>query len=258
MNRRVLREFSRGLSIAVALSSTGCLLSVPALKHETGETVGAGHFRFFGQLETAQTFPVYPTDSSVAGVSQLSSVFQGTLMGMQAAVGVHKKVELQLGSFLSLRGGGWKLGAKYQILGHPTMDQGKIADRGNFAVSVAVRYETHAVAGTLTYQTATAPLDMDQTLSGTATEYSVPVSFRLSPNFAVYSGLSLTHSSVSGSVGTGYAQDSTNDFSTRLGVKVNFDRFEGDIETAVVALHDNFSDSARLVPYYGISFGVLF
>jgi hypothetical protein len=197
-------------------------------------------------VESARLFPLVPAGSAPALVAQAADVFQGGLLGAQAAAGVTPALDLQLGTWYPVGGGGWRVGAKYQFL------------QGRIAAAAMAGYGRLATKGTVTYRTATGTEDLTQTLSGYQVDLGVPASFRLGANVAAFGGLTLFRSGVSGASGSGFVADTSHDLGANLGLKLMFGRFEGDIEFALLRLRDPFADAMRFAPYWGLSGGIVF
>jgi hypothetical protein len=231
----------------LALWSSGCTtVNAPVLRHQTGETLGQKKFRVSGHLETSRLFQPSSTVET-AGIAQNTTIFQGSLLGVQAEAGVMPQLDLQGGANFTASGGGWKAGAKYQFF-----------KNARFAASGMLGYAVSSGSGTVTYLTGATPVEISETLSAQTLDLSVPVSFRVGPMFAIYSGLMLLRSSVSGSLGTLVVSDVSYDLGTNLGMKITSGIFEGDLEFAFLSVNDPFALSRRMVPYAGLSFGVTF
>ncbi len=227
---------------------SGCSsLTTPVLRHEIGEALGQGHYRIRGQIETARLFPLAPASIGAAGMTQAAGAFQGVLFGIQGAAGLLPRWDLQLGTFYSAGGGGWRLGSKYQFL-----------YQNNFAVAGMVGFGRYAAKGSSSYATPTGAQSVTQTFSGSSLDISIPVSYRFGTSVVLYSGLNYYANWVSGSADLTYVSDTTHDIGTNLGLKLIFGRFEGDAEIAIIRAHDPFMDESRFVPYFGISVGLLF
>jgi hypothetical protein len=221
-------------------------VNAPVLRHETGETLGSKHLRVMGHFESSRLFQPAAT-AETAGIAQGNSVFEGSLLGVQVDGGVLPQLDLQLGANFTLDGGGWKAGAKYQFF-----------RSARLAAAAMLGYAKSSGSGTVTYLTSGTPVQIDQTLSTYTIDLSVPVSFRINPSIAVYSGLMLLRSGATGSLGNNVVSDISNDIGSNLGVKVTVSMFEGDVEVAYLLVHDPFTDSAHFIPYAGFSFGVKF
>jgi hypothetical protein len=223
-------------------------LSSPVLRHETGETLGQGKLRLRGEFETTRVYPLVPPGSTSMGVQQQDSIFSGTTIGVQIAYGLLEFLDIQGGSSYLFGGAGWRLGAKWGFV-----------RMGRWSVAIGSGYGRFSGTGSLSYGlTDGTLLDTDQTLSATRFDLSLPVSYRLSPMFALYSGVHFFSSAVDGSTGAAVVSESLFDFGANFGVKFNLDWFEGDLEIATINVDDPFLASRRWVPYYGFSGGIRF
>jgi hypothetical protein len=244
---RVSRRDAGLVFILCALGGTACTtVSAPVLRHQTGETLGQKRFRIFGHYESSRIFQPISTPETVS-VPQTNSIFQGSFVGVQAEGGVLPNLDLQLGTYFTSGGGGWRLGGKYQAY-----------RSGRIAASAMLGYSAASGTGTVTYMTAAQPIEVSQTLSAYTVDLSVPVSFRINPMFAFYGGPMLLRSGVSGSFGGNVVSDTSNDLGANLGLQVTSGMFVGDLELAELKVHDPFADASRFVPYLGMSFGVVF
>jgi hypothetical protein len=229
------------------LLGAGCsTVSAPVLRHETGEALGEKHFRVLGHFEASRIFaPGAATDANVQGVAQGNSVFQGSFLGVEAEGGVLPRLDLQLGADFTLGGGGWRIGAKYELY---RVNRVAIAAMAGFA--------SGSGSSNVTYLTAATPETISLTLTAWTLDLSVPASFRLSPWIQLYGGPMMLHSGVSGSYGGAVVSDYYNDFGMNLGVRIGNGRFFGDIEAAYLLMNDPFVGGDRFVPYGGVAFGV--
>lgn len=231
----------------VMLAGSGCAtVGAPVLHHQTGETLGQKRFRVFGHYETSRIFAPASTAETL-GIEQDNSIFQGSFLGVEVDGGVLPQLDLQLGANFTAGGGGWRLGAKYQILRN-----------GRIAVAAMAGYAATSGSGTYTYLTAATPVEIQQTLSASTIDLSMPVSYRVAGPFIVYGGPQFLRSGVSGSFGSAFVEDSTVDWGLNLGVQVTYGVFMGDLEVAEVLVQDPFTDSHRLIPFVGLSFGMMF
>lgn len=238
-----------GSLIAGVMITTGCSsLSTPVLRHETGETLGTGKIKAGVNFETSRLYPLVPATASSATVEQNSSVYHGAFFGLYGAVGIHPRIDIQLRTYNAFAGGGWRLGAKINLLA-----------QGRWAVATMFGYGRYSGKGTTTFQTAGQPEDLDQTLSAYNLDLGIPISYRFTPVFALFSGITVYRSGVTGSSGDSYVEATTHDLGVNLGAKFNFGRFEADAEFALLRLYDPFLNTSwRFMPYWGISGGVLF
>lgn len=234
--------------LALAALFQGCsTLTEPALRHETGEAIGKGHYKVSAILESARMYQIPPQGSGTAGIDQGTEVFQGSYLGFRGVMGVLPKMDVQLEWVFSFHGGGWRIGTKYELL-----------RKEHLAFAVMGGYSTASASGTVTLHSATAPYADSQTLSANTADISLPVSWRFNKYVAVFSGLNYFHSEANGSAGTEYVVLPNNDTGVNLGVRINVDRIEGDVEASTVRLYDPFTDSMRFVSFYGISVGIVF
>lgn len=244
----VLFAVALGVGLGAGLGAGCSTVSAPVLRNETGETLGQKRFRVFGHYESSRIFtPGEATDPIASGVNQNNSAFQGSLLGIQADGGVLPQLDAQVGAFFTSDGGGWRVGAKYQL------HRG-----GRLAVAAMAGYSVMSGSGTVTYLTTGIPENIPQTLSSSTIDLSVPVSFRFGPVIALYGGPMWLHSAISGSYDGLVGADTYNDFGANLGLQFTSGIFTGDLEAAELLVQDPFVGSSRMVPYVGISFGVLF
>lgn len=241
---------SRIIFLITTIVFSGCsTLSTPMLKHETGEALGQKKFRVRAQLESSRLFPLLPAAlaQSASKLEQEASVFRGGFFGIFAAVGVLPKLDLQLGTYYTTTGGGWRFGSKYELW-----------RLGGFAFAAMAGYGRFAAEGTQTYVTKTGNSEVKQIFSAGNMDLSFPVSYRVNPSFAVYTGLNYYRTSISGAANLNTVTDTANDIGTNFGIKLNFGKFETDIEFAYVRIFDTISSESRFVPYYGVSAGITF
>jgi hypothetical protein len=244
---------SRALAVSFALvaftaMAGGCsTLTTPVLRHETGETLGVGHFRFSARMQSSRIFALLPPGSGAVGVAQRAEVFQGSVFGLNAAAGVFPKFDAQVAGYILQSGGGWKIGGKYEI-----------HRRGALAVGGTLAYGASSGAGSVTYLSAGELEDVNQVLTSKTIELSIPVSFRFTSNIVIYSGLTYWHSEVSGSVKTSYMVEPANDLGVNLGLRLNIGVVEGDVEVAILRFYDPFSDGMRMLPFFGMAVGIVF
>ena len=235
----------------------GCsTVAIPVLRHETGDTLGQKGIRVAARVESARMFPAFAAGSAAINAQQPVDPFVASLVGVTGTIGALPDLDVQLGALWSVNGGGWRLAAKYRFL-----------KKGRFAVAAMLGYNAASGSGTITYATGALPAVTPQTLSVATKEFSIPVSFRVNSAIVLYSGLMYLHSGIQGSPGladfAGVTQPSwtANDWGTNLGMRVLWNRFEFDFETAVLDVNDPFLNggtSTRLVPYLGAQVAVLF
>jgi hypothetical protein len=245
-----MRELAlaRGLALITAAMTTACgTLSTSVLRHQTGETLGPGRIKIAARLESARMTPLVPTGSATATTEQSTDVFQAASFGVQGEIGVTPKWDFQLATNYSKGGGGWRLGLKYGI-----------RKFGKFDLAAMVGYGSYFGAGDVTFLTPTTPETMNQTLAAQVFDLGFPISFRLGPAVALYSGASFFRAGVRGSAGNDAVSVVTTDLGVNLGVRLTFGRIEGDLELMMLRVSDPFVDGTRMVPFFGISCGVLF
>jgi hypothetical protein len=235
------------MAIAMIVGSGCATVSAPVLKHATGETLGQKKFRVLGHYETSRIFAPGTPPEGTAGVAQKVEIFRGSFLGVQADGGVLPALDLQLGANFTSGGGGWRVGAKYQIL-----------KRGRFAVAGMAGYAAASGADSIEYLTDGTPLELAQTLSAYTFDVSIPASVRLMPWFVVYGGPMWLHSGAKGSLGSYVVNDTFNDFGASLGFQISYWIFTGGFEAAELLVDDRFTDTVRMIPYFGVSFGVMF
>jgi hypothetical protein len=247
-----LRRIAALLALGVCAASGCTTVTAPVLRHETGEALGGlGHFRAYAHIERGRLVPMIPQDSNFTGVEQETGVFTGALFGVQGAAGITPKLDLQAGTYLSQGGGGWRLGAKYQWLG--------TSNGQGWAIAAMAGYGRASGEGTLIYTApASIETEVQQTLAARTLDLSLPVSYRFSPTFAAYTGLTYISNSVNGLSGGTFVEASTNDFAWNLGLKVSVNFMRFDLEMALLQANDPFLDENRIIPVYGLSAGVQF
>ena len=228
---------------------SGCSsMTGPALKHETGESLGQGRYRFSARLETSRLYSLPTSGATSSGVSQPNKVFQGSVLGIQGSYGVAPPMDISLATFFSIAGGGWRISTKYQIL-----------TGGPFAVAVMLGYGAYSGSGTSLYSAATNSVEVTQTLSAKIGELSFPASMRLGTNFLAYSGLHFYRAGVSGSIDGIGVSDAATDLGTNLGIRYFWSaQVYSDVEFAYVSIHDPFEGGKRFVPFFGLGLGVSF
>jgi len=235
--------------LGLVATASGCsTVGAPVLRHETGDTLGEKKVRVFAHFEMSRIFePGAASDAQAAGISQNNSVFQGSLFGIEGEVGVLPQLDVQLGANFTATGGGWRLGSKYQFI-----------RRGRFSVAGMAGFSSGSGSTSVSYITATGQEQLSQTLTAWTLDFSIPASLHVSSLLTLYGGPMMLHSGVSGSYGGTVVSDADNDFGLNLGVRVSSGIFVGDIEAAGLMVQDPFVGGERIVPYAGVSFGVLF
>lgn len=232
----------------VALVAQACgTMGTPVLRHETGESLGTGHFRAMGYVESNRVYPLVAAGDPAASIAQSSGVFQAAGFGVMGEAGAMDRLDLQLGTSFSAGGGGWRVGAKYQLV-----------KAGPWAVAAMFGYGAYSGSDDVELVTATGTEDDTLSLTGKMWEISFPVSFRFTPAAAFYSGLAFYHAYVVGSAGTEFVSGTANDLGTNLGLRLTFGRVEGDLEAAFLRVYDPFQQSTRFVPYLGLACGISF
>jgi hypothetical protein len=127
-----------------------------------------------------------------------------------------------------------------------------------WALSCGASFGRYSSRGSSTYVASGANVDISQTLSADHLGVYCPVSARLGPKTALYSGLHYWHSSVVGTADTTYVSAVTNDVGMNLGVRLNFGKIEGDVELMMVRMYDPFQQGYLIRPYLGLSAGISF
>jgi hypothetical protein len=222
------------------------------MRHDTGETLEPWGFQLRGSIEFSRDFPFVPPLSVAAGVAQQGGIYGASLITAAGVIGVFPKLNLELGTAFASTSAGWKVSAKYQFYGKPGMMDKGLAASGKFGVG------TYSGQGTLTYQTNTGGTQgLEQSVANRMFDISVPVSYRFSPEFAVYSGLTLYHHYVTGSSAGGVIANVANDLGFNLGLKMRFGKFETDIELVFLNVPDAFTDGSRFLTFIGASFGLI-
>ena len=198
-------------------------------------------------LQINRTYPLVAAADPAAATIQDAALFQGGGFGITGSAGVLPQLDLQLGTAFSAGGGGWRMGAKYQWF-----------KLGAIAVSGMFGYGAYSGSGDVAFLTAGTPETLNLAMSGHMWELGAPASFRLSPAFAVYSGLTFYHTGVHGSAGTQFVDGSANDLGWNIGIRITVGKIEGDLEAAFLRVHDPFEDSMRFIPYLGTAVGITF
>jgi hypothetical protein len=225
------------------------------LRHETGETLGYHHYSLVGHLEEGRLFPLLPGGDPATTTAQAASVFQAATVGVDASYGLFRSFDLQLGTSLATGGAGWRIGGKYLIFGNPQRDGG---GPGNFALSAQLGYGVSAGTGTITYTVpGNSTEDVSETLSTKTIDIAFPISYRFTQMFAGYSGLLFFHNSVSGAAANAAVSQSFTDLGVNLGVRATQGIWTGDAELALLKVSD-VSSGSRIVPYFGVAFGVIY
>ena len=224
-------------------------MSVPVMRHETGETLDPWDFQLRGSVEFSRDFPFVPPTSLAAAVVQDGGIYGASLITAAGVVGLFPRLNAQIGTAFSSSSSGWKVSAKYQFFGATGSASKGLAAAGMFGVG------SYSGQGTLAYQTSAGTQNLDQSLSSRMFDISVPVSFRFSPEFAVYSGVTLYHHYVSGSSAGGVIANVANDLGINLGVKMVFGKFETDVELTFLNVPDAFTPSSKFLTFFGASFG---
>lgn len=234
--------------VLLFLTSACATVSTPVLRHETGETLGApGKLKAQIRFETSRLFPVVPPDSLAIGTEQNAGIFKSSLFGFQGTIAAHQRVDFQIAGAIFSRGGGWRIGGKYALM-----------KKGNLAVASTLGYGVYSSSGTETYLTAGQPVDVGQTLTVSTIDIAFPVSYRLTPTIIAYGGAMFLFNSVEGAASLVAVTGKPVDFGINLGGRLSLGRFELDLEMAFLYLGDNFMDSTRIIPYFGLGAGVLF
>ena len=265
----------------ILLGAACSSVTTPVLKHETGETLGQGKAKGGIRVETGRMVPIFPSTMGLAGIEQTASVFTGQIVAIQGAVGIINKLDLGVGSFMSLGGGGWRVYTKFQALGAPAMG----SKSGNFSVAALAGFGRYSSSGSVTYQTSNAgktepttskqtsgiktavaetsqlelgPGEVQQILSASCFEFSAPVSYRLFDRVALYSGIHLYYIMVSGAANLVGLSDSVFDYGSNFGIKAYLGRFEVSAESAMINATDPFLGTSRFLPYFGVATAFLF
>jgi len=226
----------------------GCAsVSMPVLRHETGETLGAGKVRAAVSLGTSRVLPVSAASFAGVGFPQSASLFRGNQIGAKGSVGVTSGLDLQLRTVFSPGGGGWSLGAKQLLVGS-----------GPFSVSGMIGIGRYSGGGTLSYETVSGSSSLATVLTATQLDLGVPVSYRLGKDTVVYSGLDYYRSSFSGSAGSAIVEDSASDIGLNLGVRQTFGRIEVDAEVMMLKLGGPFTAGVGFTPFLGVAAGIIF
>jgi hypothetical protein len=244
----------RGILLIFLLALTGCgTMSIPVMRHDTGETLLPWDFQIRGSMEFSRDFPFVPPLAPAAGIAQDGGVYGASLITATGVVGAFPKFNLELQTAFSASSAGWKFSGKYQFYGKPGMTEKGLAASGKFGIgtysgqgTVALRVDS---IGTIQ--------SFDQSLSSRMFDVSVPVSYRFSPEFAVYSGLTWYHHYVSGSAAGGLISNVANDWGFNLGLKMKFNKFETDVELVFLNVPDAFTESSRFLTFIGVSFGLI-
>jgi hypothetical protein len=234
------------LALACAAMCGCATVATPVLRHQTGETLGQNHYRAYGHLERGRIYAPSTTAETV-GFEQKNDIYQSTVIGVVGEAGLFSRFDLQGGASFSSSGGGWRIGGKYQL-----------SQKGNIAYAVVAGYSASSGSGKVQYTTEFGTTDISQTLSATVYDVTFPVSYRVSPDLLAYSGLMFLRSRVTGVFNNIGVSDASFNPGINIGFKARKGIFEGDVEIASLWLHDPFSDSSRLVPYFGGSLGVIF
>jgi hypothetical protein len=232
-----------------ALSAAGCTtMTVPVLRHETGETLGSRKFRVSARFESSRMFSFTEGDPNIDRVAQNSDVFTGSALGLGMTAGLADRVDAQVEGFSNFGGAGWRLGTKVMLL-----------RRGRYGVSVMGGYASNSGSGTVRYLTGGFPVDLVQTLSAGTVDLGVPASVKMTDHLWFYGGLTWFRSGVNGTLGVNNVSAVVNDLGTNLGARILLGTsVEIDLETALLRFYDPFSDSGRTAPYFGLAASFLF
>ena len=227
-------------------------VSIPVLRHETGETSGQGKLRFRGRFETSKAIVALPDPTIQAfSTEQETSRLQSLLIGIDVRWGLLDRIDLKLDVPIFMGGGGWRFAGKYQIFGSPASS----AKAGNFALAAMAGYGKYGSTGGVTYTTADGETDFSQSFSATSIDAGVPVSFRIAVTVAVYSGIHLFLITGDGLLDTSAIETSEMSFGANLGFKVDFDPMYLDLEGMLLQASDPFLDETGFNIFFGLGFG---
>lgn len=238
------------LGWALGAALTGCsTVATPLLRHETAETLGSGRYRVRASLGGARVFPILPASlvGVTTGVAQESGVLAAFQPVVQATAGVIDQLDLSLGTSILLKGGGWRLGAKYRAWSTGALALGAIAGVGRYSAR-----------GDVDFRTSTGSATADSVLAASQIDFGVPVSYRIDPEFAVYSGLQFFRTQMSGSVAGESLEQSVLDWGPNLGLHYTRGAFEGSAEAILLRVKDPVSAGSRFQIFFGVSGGVRF
>ena len=253
MLNKASTQFGLGLWSLMLFVTAGLLfgcssMKLPILRGETGESLGAGRLRVNGELGTGRTVPMVPAALAAVTTSQDTGIFRSPLLGAGVAYGVAGSTDLQLKTFYSFGGGGWRLGLKNQFI-----------KGGSFAVAGTVGYGQHSAKGSFDITDSGSTTAVSTVLSASQIDLGVPVSYRVGAGSILYSGLTLYLNSVSGSANAEAVSQSFSDFAFNLGFRQNVSaRIDLSFELALAKLGGPFGSSAGMVPYFGLGVGVGF
>lgn len=240
-------------------------LSIPVLKHETGETIGVNSKNVSLKAETSRAIPTVPViDGVTFSSTQESNPTQSGLLGLYFKYGIIENLDLKIDTPFFLGGGGWRLSAKYQLLGAPASS----SNAGNFAISAMVAYGNFASSGDVTYNTSsgdastasvsTGEATYVQSLSATSIEFSFPISYKIFDGFVVYSGLHYSLLKADGTIHLIATEVSTSDLSFNLGIQNKFDTVLVNIEGMLLRAENPFNGESSFESYFGVSAGITF
>ncbi len=226
----------------------GCAsVSMPVLRHETGEALGSGKVRVSASIGTSRVLPTAAASFAGVGFPQSASLFRGNQIGAKATVGVTPSLDFQLRTVFSPGGGGWSIGVKQQFF-----------VSGPFALSAMIGIGRYSGGGTINYETVTGSQSLSTVLTANQYDVGVPVSYRFGKDTALYSGLHYYRSSFHGSAGTAIVEDSASDLGVNLGIRQTFGRVDVDLEAMMLKMGGPFTDRVGFTPFLGLAAGLAF
>lgn len=238
---------------------TGCsTLSTPVLRHETGDTLGAGNTKVVGGYETARMYGLIPSTSAASGIAQDSGVLRSSLMHIGVRYGVLPTTDLQLNTYFKLGGAGWRLGAKRELFKWGSLHFALILGYGSHVGKGTVSYSTTAASSTSTSSSSTTGgnVDVEQTLGAKQLDFGIPLSYAFSDSLTVYGGFTYYSTSVTGVADTEAVKKSFGDMGFNLGVRFPAYGLEWDIEGAMLSASD--PTGGGMMPHFGLGVGMPF
>jgi len=255
------------LSLVFLVLTSCSTVALPVIRNETGETLGANQKQISATIMTGRAIPIIPSslESAFATSQTTSSPFSSLVGTASFKYGFLVNLDIRFDTVLLLTGGGWRGTVKYQLLGTPQSSNAA----GNFAVSGMLSHGRYASQGSVTYDTASSSSSTStssssgsasytQRLSTASTDISVPISYRFSDSFAVYSGLHSFISSSEGTLDTSSLEASNFDLGINLGLQIKIDTIRLDLESMMLKVDSPFSGSSEFTLLFGAGGSIVF
>jgi hypothetical protein len=242
---------------ALTLLTTGTLcacasVSTPVLRHETADALEFGKFRAGVGLETSHQYAFAPLASAASGVTQDGSLFVGNHLGLFGTAGFFGGTELQLRSYFSVGGGGWRASVKYQALKMASLSAALLVGYGKYTGT-----GTQALATTTGSSGSTGTVDVVQTLAARQIDFGPVVSYKIGTT-SIYGGATYYANQLTGVVDTTAVSSKFEELGFNLGVRIGLGAYDLDVEGAMAPIKDAVSGASNSTLFFGIAGGINF